>query len=88
MQPGCLYTYLTQGVQEDEILSVTLWNSKADADAYERSGRLDELTQLLEPMFSSLLQWKMSLDPSRQASVATSDDLTVEGYHVVTGEAF
>lgn len=87
-QKGCRYAYLTRGVDEDEILSVTLWDGKAYADAYEQSGRFDQLIELAEPMLSSLFQWKMSLDPSQQATVATSDDLTVEGYHIVTGEAF
>ncbi len=87
-QKGCRYAYLTRGVGDDEILSVTLWDSKAYAYAYDLSGRFDQLTQLLEPMLSSLFQWKMSLDPSRRATVATSDDLTVEGYHVVTVESF
>ncbi len=87
-QKGCRYAYLTRGMQDDEILSVTLWDRKAYADAYELSGRFDQLIELAEPMLSSLFQWKMSLDPSRRATVATSDDLTVEGYHVVTGESF
>ena len=63
-------------------------DSKEQADAYEQSGRYAQLVDKVAPMLSSLLQWKMSLDPSRQATVATSDDLTVEGYHVVTGESF
>ncbi len=87
-QKGCRYAYLTQGVEDDEILSVTLWDRKAYADAYELSGRFDQLIELAEPMLSSLFQWKMSLDPSQQATVATSDDLTVEGYHVVTCQSF
>ena len=73
---------------ENEALSVTLWDSKDKADAYEQSGRYAQLLDKATPMLSSLLQWKMALDPSQQASVATSDDMTVAGYHVVTGESF
>ncbi len=86
---GCRYAYLVGGMQDSlETLSVTLWDSKEQADAYEQSGRYAQLVDKVAPMLSSLFQWKMALDPSQRASVATSDDMTVEGYHVVTGESF
>ncbi len=86
---GCRYAYLIGDMQDSlEALSVTLWDSKEQADAYEQSGRYKQLLDMVVPMLSSLFQWKMALDPSQQASVATSDDISVEGYHVVTGESF
>ena len=86
---GCRYAYLIGDMQDSlEALSVTLWDSKEQADAYEQSGRYRQLVDKVTPMLSSLFQWKMALDPSQQASVVTSEDLSVEGYHVVTGESF
>ena len=86
---GCRYAYLIGGMQDSlEALSVTLWDSKEQADAYEQSGRYRQVVDKLMPMLSALFQWKMALDSSQQASVATSEDISVEGYHVVTGESF
>ena len=86
---GCRYGYLTEGVKErNEVISITVWNSKEDADEYERSGWFDALKNRVRHTFSELYQWKMKLehDPHRQAR--TSEDLTVEGYKIVTGKSF
>lgn len=86
---GCRSAYLVGDMRdENEALSVTLWDSKEQADDYGKSGRYAQMVEKVAPMLSSLFQWKMALDPSQQATVATSDDMTVEGYHVVTGESF
>ena len=86
---GCRYAYLVRGMQgEDTALSVTLWDSQAQAEEYERSGKFAELTRLVRPALSELLQWKMSLSPKKRDRIATSDDIVVEGYHVVTSDTF
>lgn len=86
---GCRYAYLVRGMQEeDTALSVTLWDSQAQAEAYEQSGRFAELTNYVRPMLSDLLQWKMALSPKKRDRTTTSDDMTVEGYHVVTSDSF
>lgn len=69
-----------------EVLSVTIWESKEKADAYERNGRFAYLVDKVKPMLSSLFQWKVALDPTRKQSVVTSDDLKVEGFTVLTGD--
>ncbi len=38
--------------------------------------------------FTDLFQWKMKLDQSQQTQAATSDDLRVEGFSIVTGKSF
>jgi quinol monooxygenase YgiN len=86
---GCLYVYLVDNVeQKDEWLSVTIWNSKADADSYEQSGAFDRLRAKLESTFSSLFQWKVGLDKQLGKQAVTTDDLSVSGYTVVAGKAF
>lgn len=88
-EDGCRYACLVRGMQDEtEGLSVTLWDSKESADRYERSGRFDMNVERIRPVLSSLYQWKMALDPSQQVQVATSEDLAVKGYRVVTCESF
>jgi len=86
---GCRYACLVRGMQEeDSALSITLWDSQSRAEAYEESGRFAELTMLIRPMLSELLQWKMALGTKKRDRTTTSDDLSVEGYHVVTSDTF
>lgn len=86
---GCRYAYLVRGTQHaDTALSITLWDSQSQAEAYEKSGRFAQLTMLVRPMLSDLLQWKMALAPKKRDRTTTSDDMTVEGYHVVTSDTF
>ena len=70
----------------NELLSVTIWESKQKADAYERSGRFAYLVDKVKPMLSSLFQWKVALDPNKKDSVVTSDDVKVEEFRVLTGD--
>jgi quinol monooxygenase YgiN len=87
---GCRYAYLAAGRAENEVISVTLWDSRAQALAYESSELYLELMAKLRPMMSSLTQWKATLDPERQSNVTTSEDLKIRGFRVPgadTGEA-
>lgn len=84
---GCRYAYLAAGRRENEYLSVTLWESKAHALAYESSGRFAELLQKVRPWMSALTQWKLGLDQSKQSRTTTSDDVAVRGFRVLGGSA-
>ncbi|MFQ5584099.1 MAG: antibiotic biosynthesis monooxygenase family protein, partial [Calditrichia bacterium] len=87
--PGCRYAFLTENLQEEnEIISVTIWDSKEDAQYYEESGRFEELTKKVAHTLSSLYQWKMALQKKTGERVKTSDDLKVTHYNVVTGKKF
>lgn len=83
---GCRGAYMIASHADEEMMSVTVWESKRHADAYEKSGLFDELTKQARPFFSSLSQWKMSLDPDQQSEVLTSEDGSVKGYRIVTGQ--
>ncbi len=83
---GCRGAYLIGSEGVVEGLSVTIWDDKETGDAYEASGKYAELVALEAPYLSSLYQWKMSLDQNKQSKVRTSDDLSVKGYHIITGE--
>jgi heme-degrading monooxygenase HmoA len=86
---GCKYSYLTQSIQDDRaFISVTIWDSKKDADSYESSGRFNELIDKVSHTFSQFYRWKMALERDYDANIKTSEDLKVESYNLVTGKNF
>jgi len=88
--PGCRFAYLTENLQEeDEAVSVTIWDTKEDADNYENSGVFKELIEKVKHTFSNLCQWKMALEKDSQGSkISTSADLKVAHYIMVAGRNF
>ena len=81
--------YLTESVGGgNEFISITIWNSKKDADFYEQSGLFAELLKKVEHTFSHFYRWKMTLEKDYSAFVKTSEDISVEGYSVVLGKSF
>jgi heme-degrading monooxygenase HmoA len=86
---GCRYAFLTEGIEErNEVISVTIWDRKEDADLYEMKGIFDTLKRKVQHTFSELYQWKLAADKTSQQHIATSDDLAVRGYDVVAGRSF
>ncbi len=84
---GFRHAFLVESTQVDnDVLSVTVWDNKEKADAYETSGRFDYLLDEIKPLLSSLFQWKFSLGSSGEDQVVTSDDLRVEGFEMLTGD--
>lgn len=83
---GCRGAYLIALNDENDVLSVSIWESKRHADAYENSGVFDRLFDLARPYLSSLMQWKMSLDPEMRSETLTSEDQSIKGYRIITGE--
>jgi heme-degrading monooxygenase HmoA len=80
---------LTQSIhQKDEFISVTIWDSEKDAEAYEKSGKFAELAEMLRKTFSQFYLWKMSLEKNYSAKVTTSEDMKVEKYDLITGRSF
>lgn len=88
-QEGCRFAFLTENTKkEDEFLSITLWDSKADADAYEKNKLYRELTAKVRHTLSGWYQWKMALEKEYGGRVTTSEDVTVDTYKVITGKSF
>lgn len=86
---GCRYAYLTEDASdEDEAISMTIWDSKEDAEEYEKNGTFGSLLRQVGDLLSGLYQWKMSLGRHGRKSAVSSEDMSVEGYHVVTGRSF
>ncbi len=85
---GCRYAYLTQGVEDtSEMVSVTIWDSKENAEAYERGGIFQQLLEKAKDKFAQLFQWKIDLSEESRQRVVTSEDLTMTTYTVVTGKS-
>lgn len=86
---GCRYAYLTESLKdENEVISVTIWDSKKDAENYERSGLFDKLREKVKHTFSELYQWKMTLEKEFGKKLATSEDMKVNYYSIITGKKF
>lgn len=82
---GCYAAYMVGTEESKEFISVTIWESRDHAEAFQNSGRFQELFAIVRPLLSSLYQWTMSLDASKQQRTKTSDDVLVRGYHAVSG---
>jgi heme-degrading monooxygenase HmoA len=86
---GCKYVYLTGSMKNpDQVISLTIWNSKEDAETYERSGVFTQLIKKVEHTFSEMHQWKMQLAKETHGRIVTSEEMIVDGYSVVTGKSF
>lgn len=60
--PGCLYVGLTKSVRDnDEYISLTLWESQQHAEAYEKSGVFAELLKGAEPYLAGTSEWRLHL---------------------------
>jgi len=84
---GCRQAYLGRSATDGNIRSVTFWEDREAALAYEQSGRFARLTESVLPMLSSLYRRKIELNATFEGDVATSEDLTVAGYQLLTGTA-
>jgi quinol monooxygenase YgiN len=86
---GCRSAYLSENPEDEgKLFSITIWDTHADADKYEQSGMFDTLLNKLKPALSGVYQWKMRLERETGAQVVTTDDITVEGYSILTGKSF
>jgi len=86
---GCLHTYLIMPSQErKDSLSITIWESKQYADAYEQSGRFGTLISKIKHTFTDLIQWKLELDSGKRSSAVIGDEIAVQGYSVLTLKDF
>jgi quinol monooxygenase YgiN len=87
--PGCRYAFLSENLQDkNEILSITIWNSKKDSEEYEQKGQFDMLQNKVKHTLDSFYQWKMVLDNRPDVNIKTSADMKISHYEIVTGKNF
>ena len=85
--PGCRFAFLTaQSSESHEFISVTIWNSRADAEAYELNGEFAALNERVGHTLEDSNRWMMNTH--RVDRALGSDDMTVSGYTLVVGQAF
>ena len=86
---GCNFAYLTKNLKEDnEFLSISIWENKSFADQYETSGKFNELTSKVKHTFSKFYLWKMELEQESKGKIETSEDMKIDNYTMVTGKSF
>ncbi|OGU31969.1 MAG: hypothetical protein A2X67_10740 [Ignavibacteria bacterium GWA2_55_11] len=86
---GCRNAYLVADpVDQTKMLSVTVWDSRLDADKYESHGEFSTLLAKLQPTLTDLSQWKLEVGHPSASHVATSDDVTIEGFELLVGGHF
>jgi len=86
-QKGCIMAFLTENEDKNNnIISVTIWNRKEDAEAYEKSGKFSELVKQVDHTFTEMTRWKMSLDGKEGKRAATSEEMLVSHYDILTGK--
>jgi len=86
---GCTFAYLTENMQEDdEFLSISVWEDKSFAEEYEASGKFEELTKKVKHTFSKFYLWKMELEQESKGKVETNEDMKIDDYTMVTGKNF
>jgi heme-degrading monooxygenase HmoA len=69
-----------------ELISVTIWNSRSDADQYEKTGEFASMNERIGHTLEDSTRWKTG--EQRVERALGSDDMTVSGYTLIVGQAF
>lgn len=86
---GCRRAFLAAPADNpNELISVTEWDSEEDAQAYEHGGKFDALLESQKHFLSGLSGWGMEQHKDSKGKVATSDDVSVDHYVLLTGKSF
>lgn len=60
--PGCLFAGLLQSItKSNQLVSLTLWESKVQAQAYVESGRFQKNLDMAVPFMEESSEWKIQL---------------------------
>jgi heme-degrading monooxygenase HmoA len=80
---GCLYASLLRPRGDDvECVSMTMWRSREDVDAYEKSGLYDELLDEMDDMMAEIVEWKVHSSGDLKKEHQLLQDPDVEAYPV------
>ena len=84
---GCRFSCLsTSTADSNDTISVTLWNSRTDAEEYEQKGAFSQLLEGIRHTMSDLSQLRMQSEGTRLPSV-TSEDVEVDGFHLLASRS-
>lgn len=81
---GCRYACLIQSaLRQGECISLTLWDSLADAEEYEKSGRFKQLYEKVRPLLEDSSEWKIQLTTDYTLEYKPqSDEPVIDSYDV------
>jgi heme-degrading monooxygenase HmoA len=80
---GCLYASLLQPSDDDqECISMTFWRSRKAAEAYEKSGRYDELLDDSDDFLAEASEGRVQSSAGSAGMASTLQDPEVEAYPV------
>lgn len=86
---GCRHVYLLETEDRgNEVLSVTIWNSREDAEEYEKGGVFEHLLELQKHTLSGLAQWKKEAGGDQPQKSMSTEDVLVEHYTILTGKNY
>ena len=78
---GCLCACLVKNEEHQESISITLWNSQINAEAYEKSGSFAELFTKVKPFLEDSSEWKIQLSDDFQLEYQpVSDEPVVKAF--------
>ncbi len=86
--PGCLFAALMSGGTDPiEAVSMTIWDTRADADRYERSGVYRSILDEARPFIYESDEWRMRLhDSDTLLDRPHPDDPEVSAFPIQTGD--
>ena len=85
---GCRNAFLVGNVEaQHQLISVTIWDSAEDAEAYDRSPLFQSMLTNTRDLMSAHV-WQTTLQSTLASKVYTSDKIKVETYAAVTGQSF
>lgn len=86
--PGCLFAALmSSGTDPIEAISMTIWNTRADAERYERSGVYQSILDEARPFIIESDEWRMRLhDTDALLERPHPEEPEVLAYPIQTGD--
>jgi len=87
--PGCTCAFLIENLRDrHHLVSLTLWESAAAAEKYEKTGQFATLLKKVSHTLSEFFQWKLALEKENAVTVHTSEDGKIDNYHLVLCRSF
>lgn len=85
---GCRNAFLVGNIEaQNQLISVTIWDSAQDAEAYDRGPLFQSMLTNTRDLMSAHV-WQTTLQTTLPSKVYTSDDVKIETYSGVTGQNF
>jgi heme-degrading monooxygenase HmoA len=86
---GCRRAFLAAPAdRENELISVTEWESEEAAQAYEHGGKFDALLTSQKHYFPKVVEMTLEGGGTSHSRIATSEDITVDKHRVLVGKRF